>query len=200
MTFNFVSVSVYNKIGKQFWSLVTVTRFGAAGKLGNLRVGDVVDVIQARKGMSLYVQAKFVIDTITRFTASAEQLMRIIRDTLDLSRIEFGRLELEPTRFSLSEGLATLEQLKPVQFQWTDGGNDLGLVAEDVAAVDPLLATYGERGDVQGVKYRQLTAVLVKALQEQHAEFAAFRAQVEREFAVLRAGCAKSAPPPPGVP
>ena len=48
---------------------------------------------------------------------SAEQLMRIIRDTLDVSRIEAGRIELEHTQFSLDECLATLQQMMSLRVQ-----------------------------------------------------------------------------------
>jgi predicted ATPase/signal transduction histidine kinase/CheY-like chemotaxis protein len=50
-------------------------------------------------------------DYLATAKTSAEQLMRIIRDTLDLSRIEAGRLDLELIRFVLSECLATLERM-----------------------------------------------------------------------------------------
>jgi predicted ATPase/signal transduction histidine kinase/ActR/RegA family two-component response regulator len=50
-------------------------------------------------------------DFLATAKTSAEQLMRIIRDTLDLSRIEAGRLDLEPIHFALVECLATLERM-----------------------------------------------------------------------------------------
>jgi predicted ATPase/signal transduction histidine kinase/ActR/RegA family two-component response regulator len=48
---------------------------------------------------------------------AAEQLMRIIRDTLDVSRIEAGKLDLEPIRFSLDECLATLTRMLSVRME-----------------------------------------------------------------------------------
>jgi hypothetical protein len=65
-------------------------------------------------------------------------------------------------------GLSVVEQLDPVKFKWKGRDEvDLGFIAEDVAAIDPLLATYNDDGEIQGVKYPQLTAVLVNAVQEQ---------------------------------
>jgi predicted ATPase/signal transduction histidine kinase len=56
-------------------------------------------------------------DYLTTAKTSAEQLLRIIRDTLDLSRIEAGKLELEPIRFSLGDCLATLERMLSMRVQ-----------------------------------------------------------------------------------
>jgi hypothetical protein len=68
---------------------------------------------------------------------------------------------------NLSMGLETVMQLNPVTFNWKDGqGHDLGFIAEEVASIDPLLATYLD-GRIEGVKYSQLTAVLVNAVKEQ---------------------------------
>jgi hypothetical protein len=70
-------------------------------------------------------------------------------------------------------GLEAVTKLHPVTFDWQDGqGHDLGFVAEEVAAVDPILATYRD-GQVEGVKYKQLTAVLVNAIKEQQAQITA---------------------------
>ena len=57
--------------------LITVfCRFASRGKLsGNLRVNDVLDVMKAIKGESMYVQAKFVIRTIERFMSSADEFI-----------------------------------------------------------------------------------------------------------------------------
>jgi predicted ATPase/signal transduction histidine kinase/CheY-like chemotaxis protein len=67
---------------------------------------------------------------VTAKTA-AEQLMRIIRDTLDLSRIEAGRLELEPIRFTVADCLATLERMLALRIQ-TQGLTFVRDVAADV--------------------------------------------------------------------
>jgi hypothetical protein len=65
-------------------------------------------------------------------------------------------------------GLDLLGRLRPVAFNWKDGGErDLGFVAEEVAEVEPLLATYNERGEVEGVKYDRLSAVFINAIKEQ---------------------------------
>ncbi len=70
-------------------------------------------------------------DYLTTAQTAAEQLLRIIRDTLDLSRIEAGKLDLEPIRFSLDDCLATLVRMLSLRIQ----GEGLTLavdVADDV--------------------------------------------------------------------
>ncbi|MDD5055596.1 MAG: tail fiber domain-containing protein [Candidatus Peribacteraceae bacterium] len=65
----------------------------------------------------------------------------------------------------LGLGLETIRRMRPVTFRYkSDGTVDLGFVAEEVAAVNPLMAFY-ENGIVEGVKYSQITAVLTNAVQ-----------------------------------
>ena len=64
-----------------------------------------------------------------------------------------------------------------VRFDWKDGGmHDLGLGAEDVAAIEPLLVTYNAKGEVEGVKYDRIGVVLVNAVKEQQARIEALEA------------------------
>jgi len=70
----------------------------------------------------------------------------------------------------LTLGLDTIMSLRPVSFKWLGRDeNDLGFVAEEVEALNPLLVTYKD-GVLEGVKYKQLTSVLVNAVQEQQAQ------------------------------
>ncbi len=72
---------------------------------------------------------------------------------------------------SFTAGLALVSQLHPVSFNWRDGGMaDMGLVAEEVNVVEPLLTTTNARGEVEGVKYDRVAVVLVNAIKEQQAQ------------------------------
>jgi hypothetical protein len=67
-------------------------------------------------------------------------------------------------------GLSLVRSLHPVTFNWkSDGSRDLGLIAEEVAAVEPRLVTHNQKGEIEGVKYDRLTAVLINASKEQQA-------------------------------
>ena len=73
-----------------------------------------------------------------------------------------------------TSGIDLIRKLRPISFNWRDGGMlDLGLVAEDVAAVEPLLTTTNAKGEVEGVKYDRVGVVLINAIKEQQAQIEA---------------------------
>ena len=78
-------------------------------------------------------------------------------------------------------GLALINRLRPVSFNWIAGGErDLGLVAEEVAEVEPLLVTTNDKGQVEGVKYDRINVALVNAVKE-------LRAEKDAQMAALKA-------------
>jgi hypothetical protein len=79
-------------------------------------------------------------------------------------------------------GLEILRYFRPVTFDWkADGKPDVGFVAEEVNELEPLLATYNDKGEVEGVKYAQITTVLVNAVKEQQTEIEAQQKQIEQQ-------------------
>lgn len=92
----------------------------------------------------------------------------------------------------LTLGLGTIAKLHPVTFNWKDSGQaDLGFVAEEVNRVTPLLTTVNQEGEIEGVKYDRISAVLVKAVQEQQQQITELKAQnaaQQQEIAQLRSG------------
>ncbi|HEY4721015.1 MAG TPA: tail fiber domain-containing protein, partial [Anaerolineae bacterium] len=80
---------------------------------------------------------------------------------------------------ALTLGLDTVTQLHPVTFDWTGTGeHDLGFVAEQVDQVTPLLTTRNAAGQIEGVKYDRVSAVLVNAVQEQQQQIAAQQKEI----------------------
>ncbi len=68
-------------------------------------------------------------------------------------------------------GLEVVKGLRPITFNWKEGGlADVGFGAEDVNEVEPLLVTYNKNGEIEGVKYAQISAVLVNAIKEQQLQ------------------------------
>lgn len=87
----------------------------------------------------------------------------------------------------LGLGLRLIQQLRPVTFTWKDSHQpDLGLIAEEVAAVEPLLNTYNNKGELEGVKYTQLTVVLINAVKEQQTQLETQAKQIAAQQAQLK--------------
>lgn len=82
-------------------------------------------------------------------------------------------------------GLELIDRLHPVAFEWKHGGErDLGLVAEDVEQVEPLLVTYTALG-VEGVKYDRVAVVLLNAVKEQQELIKMQQLQLKNQQRVL---------------
>ncbi|HEV8368288.1 MAG TPA: tail fiber domain-containing protein [Pyrinomonadaceae bacterium] len=91
--------------------------------------------------------------------------------------------------FSL--GLSLIKKLRPVSFNWKDGGAaDVGLVAEEVNRLEPLLTTINDKGEVEGVKYDRLGVLLINAVKEQQDQIQMQQRQIE---ALKRLICAQNA-------
>jgi hypothetical protein len=83
-------------------------------------------------------------------------------------------------------GLDLIKRLRPVSFNWKDGGMlDMGLVAEEVAEVEPLLVTTNKQGEIEGVKYDRVGVVLVNAVKEQQTEIEDLRRQISELKALV---------------
>src|SRR5207248_8941764 len=75
-------------------------------------------------------------------------------------------------------GLNIVNRLRPISFTWKQGGiRDIGLGAEEVEKVEPLLTFRNDKGEIEGVKYNQLSAVFVNAFREQQNQIETLRAQ-----------------------
>ncbi len=79
-------------------------------------------------------------------------------------------------------GLEIIRRLHPITFTWREGGQrDIGLGAEEVERVEPLLTFRNQQGEIEGVKYNQLSAVLVNAFKEQQAQIQQQQEQMGRQ-------------------
>jgi hypothetical protein len=88
---------------------------------------------------------------------------------------------------SFGSGLNLIRRLHPVTFNWRgNNARDLGLVAEDVAAVEPLLTTRNDKGEIEGVKYDRVGVVLVNAVQEQQLEIEAQQKQIDEQKKIIK--------------
>ncbi len=76
-------------------------------------------------------------------------------------------------------GLDLIKRLRPVSFNWiSQGTRDIGLVAEEVADAEPLLATFNNLDEIEGVKYDRIGIVLVNAIKEQQTQLEAQQKEI----------------------
>jgi hypothetical protein len=81
---------------------------------------------------------------------------------------------------SFSGGLDIVNLLRPIAFTWKEGGkHDIGLAAEDVERVEPLLTFRNDKGEIEGVKYNQLSAVFVNAIRDQQSQIERQQVQID---------------------
>jgi hypothetical protein len=85
-----------------------------------------------------------------------------------------------------SSGLNLVNRLRPITFDWKDGGmHDLGLGAEVVAAVEPLLVHYNDKGEVEGVKYDRIGVVVLNAIKEQQTQIEQQQKQIQQQQLII---------------
>lgn len=89
---------------------------------------------------------------------------------------------------TLTDNLSLAGRFRPVRFNWiADGKRDLGLIAEEVAAIDPDLAVYNEKGEVEGIKYDRFGVIAVGAVNEQQKQIEELRETIRRQQEELEA-------------
>jgi hypothetical protein len=76
---------------------------------------------------------------------------------------------------------ARLDELRPVTFVFRNdvsGTRQYGLIAEDVAKVFPELVVRDENGRIDGVRYEELTPMLLNQVQQQAKEITEQKARI----------------------
>jgi hypothetical protein len=87
---------------------------------------------------------------------------------------------------NFSPGLDLIRRLRPVSFNWKANNQaDMGLVAEEVADVEPLLVTHNNKGEIEGVKYDRVGVVLINAVKEQQAQIEDQRTLIQSQQKLL---------------
>jgi hypothetical protein len=88
---------------------------------------------------------------------------------------------------SFSGGLNIVNHLRPIYFTWKrDGTRDIGLGAEEVEKVEPLLTFRNDKGEIEGVRYNQLSAVFINAFKEQQAQIQQQQETIQQQSAQIR--------------
>jgi hypothetical protein len=80
-----------------------------------------------------------------------------------------------------------IKRLRPVSFNWkTDNTLDFGLVAEDVASVEPRLTIRNQKGEIEGVRYDRVGVVLVNAVKEQQLQIDSQQKQIDEQKEIIK--------------
>lgn len=70
-----------------------------------------------------------------------------------------------------NDGLGIINKLKPVSFnRKINDKNDIGLIAEEVDKIIPVIVRHNENNEAEGLDYSKLTVVLINAVKELSAE------------------------------
>jgi hypothetical protein len=190
--------STLGDVGSFVWADSQVADFVSSGTNQFLvrAVGGALisgGIANSPEGNRLRVDGTLRVDTLgsAGATALCRNASNQIASCSSSSRYKSGIVDLEL-------GLDTLAGLRPVAYTWTESGQaDIGFVAEEVAAVDPRLVTFNAQGEVEGVRYERLSALLANAVgelaQTQQAQADALtllrqdNAQLRAELATMRA-------------
>ena len=100
--------------------------------------------------------------------------------TRTVSLVETSAKKHKECIIPLQDQLDNIKKLKPVEFQWKENkAKDIGFIAEEVEKIIPDVVSYEDNGDLHGIKYSKLTAVLVKAIQQQQDQIDKLKEEVK---------------------
>lgn len=146
-----------------------------------------------------YVEAPYLSATDATATSTFTNLSVSGRTELSgmltLTALSGGILTTDANGFvsttSIGAASVTSNSLDPVSFVYNQVEDRIryGFIAEDVADVDEILATYDAEGNISGIDDRAMVATVLKAVQEMWSsiqEYFARTEELEKEVATLK--------------
>ena len=152
------------QVGSNIISTGNVTVGGTLGVTGNISASGTLNV----NGEALFgfVRTNLAAAGTTPVCTGDALYLRFCSSSLRYKK------QVQP----FTGGLDIVNRLRPIAFVWKENGtNDLGLGAEDVAEVEPRLTFRNDKGEIEGIKYNQLSAVFINAIKEQQAQIETLR-------------------------
>jgi hypothetical protein len=157
---------------------------GVAGESGTIRIGD--GEFQTRTFIA-------AIRGVT--TGNADALPVVIDSAGQLGTMNSSRRfkrDIEP----MDKASEAILALKPVTFRYKSDGKDtpqFGLIAEEVADVNPNLVVRDPKGEIYTVRYDQVNAMLLneflkehKTVQEQQKEIDTLKAELRQQRVLIQ--------------
>ena len=148
--------------------------FGLQGGLQGLLVHNLV-IRQLASGEILGSPAPVCFRTVN--ATGSDGGWGLTTCTTSQSSIRFKK-DLAP----YSRGLDLVSLLKPTMYTLkASNERDIGLIAEEVAEVEPIFTYKNDKGEIEGIKYANLSVVFINAIQEQQRQLAALQQQLREE-------------------
>jgi len=93
--------------------------------------------------------------------------------------IETSALRYKTNIQPLQSQLGKVVQLQPVSFDWTTNNKpSVGFVADEVANIYPELVARNDSGEVEGMDYSKMVAVLVASIKEQNEKIDSLQQEI----------------------
>jgi len=131
--------------------------------------GNAQKVILSKNGTDsnegiIYIKNNAGTTKVTLSAASGD----VAADSFTTSSSRKFKTKIKP----LNTGMEMIEKLKPVSFKrkGKNGKNDIGLIAEEVDEIIPVIVKHNNKNEAEGLDYSKLTVVLINAVKELSAE------------------------------
>lgn len=152
-------------------SNIDIGSTGVAGESGTIRIG--INAVQSRA---------FIAGIRGATTGNANAIPVLIDSVGQLGTMSSSRRfkqEIKP----MDKASETIHALKPVTFHYksdSTGAPQFGLIAEEVAEVNPDLVVRDENGEIYTVRYEAVNAMLLNEFLKEHNAFMDQKRKVEK--------------------
>jgi hypothetical protein len=164
---------------------VVIGRAGDQVNVSILNVGATLNAASSNFSSTAFFSGEVALFT----TAPTDAPQTLCRNAAPFRRISVcsSSLRYKTAVETYANGLEIVRALRPITFNWIkSGARDIGFGAEEVEKVEPLLTFRNDQGEIEGVKYAQITTVLVNAVKEQQTQIEAQKKQLDEQNELIK--------------
>jgi hypothetical protein len=153
----------------------TFTDNGVSGGAGCLEVDGNVGIGRIAERTTVGQGKLWVADEVAVYGSSNARNIVLTGSSGDVTAVQFTTSSSKRVKTKikkLKNGLDTVQKLNPVSFKrkGKGGKDDIGLIAEEVDKILPQVTGKDQSGQISGLDYSKLTAVLIQAVKELSVE------------------------------